>query len=568
MNPGLIANNPGGTATAPISLQPKKDKPPFRAVAALVLMALIAFGLVALPRPTIYYPHVVVEAKGLRIEFLLNGLQGETACEAAAATVVDTFATSCHGCGALEQSCIKNPPQELRRRFDETPLDVPSARMANGIVTYNSTQAGNVPDVALMACRESERQAKLIGDQAKVACYPAGAARPHTPFEKQQNKTGYTSFTLLLGFIGAIIGGLTIAILTTYYRHLRAVRANPAEQFTSRAAQIPLIPDHPWLQKLTVAGSDTLILLSTFLALAWPEGGDLSRWSRLDRTTVLGHVGVTLITIGWFWLLLEHYARRRPFWDELREIIRVLAIMLMVSGAAAFAAGLETGRNTHLILWALNFLLIPLGRTGVRMLLDDLGLWQRPAVIIGTGENARDAYKAIRSERGMGYHVLGFIEPRGADTSRKPCSSSHGDLTGVPVDHSLQSSRAESEGIQIGTATFPVFDGSQCLESLLSELNNPQIILALDSLIDQENQTIIQRLLANYTNIHVIPSIRGLPLFGTQLSHFFSHEVLFLTVRNNLTRRSYIQLEPRKHRSLIPALQAPWMTLFWTARFS
>ena len=57
------------------------------------------------------------------------------------------------------------------------------------------------------------------------------------------------------------------------------------------------------------------------------------------------------------------------------------------SFAAAFVVGLETGRSNHLTVWALNFLLVPFGRAGIKQILSDFGLWQRPAVIIGSGEN-------------------------------------------------------------------------------------------------------------------------------------------------------------------------------------
>lgn len=223
---------------------------------------------------------------------------------------------------------------------------------------------------------------------------------------------------------------------------------------------------------------------------------------------------IIIITIGWFWLLLEHYARRRPFWNELREIIRVLSIMFMVSGAAAFIVGLEADRNSHLIIWALNFLLIPLGRAGARQLLNDLGLWQRPALIIGTGENAREAYLAIKSELNMGYCVLGFAK--------------------VGTDET-----AANQAITIGTETFPIITPATTVECMLTEHGNPQLIVALDNLNTPESQTLVQQLAISQYNIHVIPAIRGLPLFGTQLSHFFSHEVLFLTIRNNLSRRSH-----------------------------
>ncbi len=536
MNAELHAGKLGGSPFAPSTSQ--STSPPRRPIAVLIILALIALGLMILPRPTLYYPNVIIDADGgMQLEFLLNGRQDKTACESAAAAIANAIQAGCPDCRARRQACLANPPAELRRRFDETPLPVPSARMADGIITYSAQQA----DMALLACQESEHQAALRGDQTKVTCYPAGAVRPHTAFEKSQDQTAHTTFTLLLAIVGGLIASLIAAILITHARQRRhpmersappatPVRPEPFGYAQDRPVEAHGLvhPTHPWLEKLTLAGVDTLILLGVFLALSWPATDDINRWSRLDRATVIGHGVVIVLTIGWFWLLLEHYARRRPFWDELREIFRVLAVMFMVSGAAAFVAGLETGRGSHLIVWALNFLLIPLGRAGARQLLDDLGLWQRPAVIVGTGENARDAYLAINSERGMGYHILGFIKVGPND---EPAPSTGG------------SGQSEGESLTIGAETFPIFAPTTSLESLLAMLGTPQIILALDSLTDTENQTLVQRLLAVHRNIHIVPSLRGLPLFGTQISHFFSHEVLFLTVRNNLSRRGPIWIK-------------------------
>ena len=46
------------------------------------------------------------------------------------------------------------------------------------------------------------------------------------------------------------------------------------------------------------------------------------------------------------------------------------------------------------------------------------------------------------------------------------------------------------------------------------------------------------RVLAQWgaTDISVIPAMRGVPLHGTDMSHFFSHEVAMLRMRNNLRR--------------------------------
>jgi len=167
---------------------------------------------------------------------------------------------------------------------------------------------------------------------------------------------------------------------------------------------------------------------------------------------------------------------------------------------------------------------------GVRTI-EDLRLIQDGPVnrvIIGTGENARDAHLAINSERGMGYHILGFIKVGPNDE---------------PAPSTGRSGQSEGISLTIGAETFPIFSPTTSLESLLTLLGTPQIILALDSLTDTENQTLVQRLLAVHRNIHIVPSLRGLPLFGTQISHFFSHEVLFLTVRNNLSRRGPIWIK-------------------------
>jgi len=44
--------------------------------------------------------------------------------------------------------------------------------------------------------------------------------------------------------------------------------------------------------------------------------------------------------------------------------------------------------------------------------------------------------------------------------------------------------------------------------------------------------------LNKYRSVSVIPNIRGIPLYGTDMSFLFSHEMLLLRVNNNLAKRS------------------------------
>lgn len=268
--------------------------------------------------------------------------------------------------------------------------------------------------------------------------------------------------------------------------------------------------------KLTLACTDTLVLLVAFAWLGLPGTHDSGAYASHGATTLYVHLALTLATVGWFWVGLEHYARRRPFCDELREIAQTLGIATMLAGATIFYAGVGAERGATLWTWGCAFATLPLGRSAARALLDGLGLWRQEVLIIGSGDNARDAWPALRSAPGMGYRLLGFVDVSEAGAAL-----------------------AGREGISIGSETYPVFLPSPTLDELLREYEAAQLIVALDDVSCAASQALLQQLTASRRNIHVIPPIRGLPLFGTHLSHFFCHDVLFLTVRNNLTRRSY-----------------------------
>jgi UDP-galactose-lipid carrier transferase len=453
-------------------------------------MIATALALMVLPRPTVHHPNIRIETpQGVKLELLLQGQQDAGKCERAAAAVSNAVKATCSNC-VVQNLCLKELNPGHRRMISDGPLNVPSVRMPNGVVIFYADQ----PAEAMIACEETVKQNQKNPSAGTAVCHPPGTSRPVLAQSPEGAERTHTTYTMMLAILGVVLGGLAAAVIVTYLQK----RSRQTHSVTN-----------PWLQKSCLAGVDLVVLLTTFLALSWPGIDDVHGWGRLDRVAVFGHAAIIAITVGWFWSSLEHYARRRPFWDELREVFRVLTIMFMVSGAVAFVAGLDTAPTSHLVMWACNFLLLPLGRGGVRQLLADLDLWKVPAVIVGTGDNAREAALAIVGESSMGYRISGFIN---AGEHGSPSSSPPAD--GTDALHLLPES----------VLFAPGFDA--------------RIILALDSMTTPESQSLIRRILIAHRNIHVIPSIRGLPLFGTQLSHFFSHEVLFLTVRSNLSRRS------------------------------
>jgi len=447
------------------------------------------------------FAHVTIQAGNeLTLTFLRQHMRGRQACQAAAESFAELMVANCPVCKVTHQECLHELNSEQSALFSETPIPYTTARLYDGVMTYQAAD----PRVALSTCRLSEQRAP----SGLVICSPPNTSRPLPVKLRERYDNQDKAFRSLAWLAGALILGLALYLVRQWH-NLRAATASAQQSY------------NPWPAKITLATGDTLVMLGTFLAIAWPNSTAVGGLTNIERNSLLIHAGLIVITILWFWVLLEHYSRRRPFWDELREIVRVIATMFMVAGATIFIAGVDSTPSVQLSLWLFNLLLIPLGRTAFRGVLDCLGLWKIPTVIIGAGENARDAAAALAGEKSMGYHVVAFID---VEALHPHVIANEGKQSMPPV---------------IGCSTSQTASMQQQLEDLLEEQGHPQIVVALDSLSTPESQRLVQYLSANARSIHIIPAIRGLPLFGTQASHFFNHEVLFLTVRNNLSRRSY-----------------------------
>lgn len=138
-----------------------------------------------------------------------------------------------------------------------------------------------------------------------------------------------------------------------------------------------------------------------------------------------------------------------------------------------------------------------------------MGVWQRPTLIIGHGPNAIEAVAALHSEPALGFEVLGLIDVNDGVVATSPATF---DLRGQ---------------------TLPVLP----LELLGMWANTPgvQFVLALEHGQNEIRENLLRRLAYwRVEDVSVIPAMRGVPLFGTDISYFFSHEVAMLKLRNNL----------------------------------
>lgn len=234
-------------------------------------------------------------------------------------------------------------------------------------------------------------------------------------------------------------------------------------------------------------------LLAAVLAKA---GSDLSdaQWlisQNLERYVAWGAIA----TFGLLFFLLRyrHYSDRKPYWTELGEVLWVMLLMAVLDLALIGISRWNSSRLWWVLVWPLTAVCLPLGRGAMRSFLRRMRLWQRPALVIGNGPNAIGAVKAMQSEPALGFEVLDLVDVKSA----------------LQNNAEMLKKWAEEPGIQF--------------------------ILAMEAGQSPLHEAILRKLArSGAEDVTVIPAMRGVPLFGTDISYFFSHEVAMLKLRNNL----------------------------------
>ncbi|CAI1515617.1 undecaprenyl-phosphate galactose phosphotransferase WbaP [Serratia quinivorans] len=218
------------------------------------------------------------------------------------------------------------------------------------------------------------------------------------------------------------------------------------------------------------------------------------------------HVMLAVLCVGWFWVRLRHYTYRKPFWFELKEIFRTLLIFAVCDLALVAFSKWQFSRYVWVLTWTLALILVPLARAITKRLLNKLGMWQKHTIIIGSGKNACDAYAALQSEEVLGFAICAFF------SSGKQCEK---ELLGKPV----------------------ICDEKELWQQCDPETT--QFIVALEfdehTLRDEWLKKLAKH---NCRSVSVIPTLRGVPLYGTDMSFIFSHEVMILRVSNSLAKRT------------------------------
>ncbi|MBM3117237.1 undecaprenyl-phosphate galactose phosphotransferase WbaP [Jeongeupia naejangsanensis] len=213
------------------------------------------------------------------------------------------------------------------------------------------------------------------------------------------------------------------------------------------------------------------------------------------------------LSVANFWWR-GHYSVRLPFWDELLELCRWLLLAALLNGMVVLLGKFTVSRFLWPVSWSLALVLVPWFRALMRSWLLKRGVWQLPTVIIGAGSNAVEAFRAMMSEKQLGFRVKALVSiDRDAP-----------DEIAVDDKHVLRVVK---------------LDAGELIPWLEAE-GRPHVAIAVDADELRALEGPIEQLSLRYKHLHIIPPVAGLPLFGVVPHHFFSHEVLLLRVSNNL----------------------------------
>ncbi|MBU7576207.1 MAG: undecaprenyl-phosphate galactose phosphotransferase WbaP [Hydrogenophaga sp.] len=244
------------------------------------------------------------------------------------------------------------------------------------------------------------------------------------------------------------------------------------------------------------------ISLSQAMNVWWAANGHL-------RLTLFAAVALTMVS--WMWTVQGHYSahRRKPWWDETRQLIQVIVLAALLDAMVIYLAKWPLSRLWTGATWGLVLVLLPLSRLAVRHWLLRAGLLTQPYVLIGHPDDVEKAAAALASEPLLGYKPVAVVCP-------------------APGARLVQLGGGQ---VAAPTALTPG------VRQYLAQPSPYQLVGVLGIRDNGWLRELAQELMLTRDDLVMVPALGGLPIYGMEVSHFFSHDVLLLRARNNLNRR-------------------------------
>jgi Undecaprenyl-phosphate galactose phosphotransferase WbaP len=203
------------------------------------------------------------------------------------------------------------------------------------------------------------------------------------------------------------------------------------------------------------------------------------------------------------------YTRRRPFWDEVKELIKTASIsMIFIISIITFGKLSDrVSRPMIVFLWGYALIFFPLSRLITKKILYSLNLWMENVIIIGADPMGLEAARGLDNHNYIGYRVLGFFD----DDPRKI-----------------------RRYVKVGKKKIKVFGKVKYFKKFVSLLNITTVVIALPSLPQNELARLTNEIQQYVKTVLFVPDLRGISILNTEIYHLFNEEYFLFKIKNNL----------------------------------
>lgn len=200
------------------------------------------------------------------------------------------------------------------------------------------------------------------------------------------------------------------------------------------------------------------------------------------------------------------YSRRMRFYQWAEVLFKVSTYITVTIIIVSYLLGIvgPISRLFMVLFWIISFLYVCLVRYLAKKALNQLGIWQRPVVIVGAGKTAELLANTFEQDTGIGYKIVGLVE----DHQDRPLLKRYPNL-----------------------GTF------QEVEEAIHRANVQDVILATPGLKRKELVKLFYRIQPHVRNLTIVPDVFGVPIGNIDVDGLYNEKTILLKIHNNMRKR-------------------------------
>lgn len=201
----------------------------------------------------------------------------------------------------------------------------------------------------------------------------------------------------------------------------------------------------------------------------------------------------------------EHlYEKRLPFWQNTEKIFKTCFFATVIS--IGFMYFSNTAKDISRIFVAVSgciaFIYLIISRYMFKRLMMLVGIWQKPAILVGHRNSFELLAKMFTDEPTMGYQIVGMIT----------------DDTGLTLKHK-----------------HPIIGSFSTIKDTIKTCKVKNVIIATPGLKGDEILKLIETIHPLVNELAILPDLPGVPLSNIEIENFFNQQTVLLKIKNNLS---------------------------------